>query len=166
MVLKSPPFPEEGAEMPPGPHPADDGLGCFVRRFMASDHATRAVLAAIDARLDALGIDPDDRASVELIVAEVLNNIGEHAYGGKAGPVELVIEIDRTGLVCRLSDRGVPLPGGVMAANGPPPIQPPENLPEGGFGWHIIRCLASELRYWRQDGWNRLSFRVGLSGFD
>ena len=138
----------------------------FAERFTASDTATREVLAALDARLQALEIDQDDRESVELLLAEALNNIGEHAYAGRGGPVALIIEIERAGLVCELCDKGASLPGGSMPGKGLPSIDPPNDVPEGGFGWHIIRCLASDLRYSRENGWNRLRFRFSFAGFD
>lgn len=138
----------------------------FVQRFTASDRATREVLAALEQRLEMLEIDRDDRESAELLLAEVLNNIGEHAYAGRGGPVELTVEIERSGLTCELCDQGASLPGGAMPGNGLPPIDPPDDVPEGGFGWHIIRCLASDLRYRREDGWNRLQFRFSFDGFD
>lgn len=172
MALKTPPFPDNSAEWPPddtGAQAAGAGgasEGRFVRRFLASEHATRAVLVELSAQLTELGIDEDDRASAELILAEVLNNICEHAYAGQGGPVEMVVDIRRSGLVCQMCDRGRAFPGGTPPGSGLPLVDPPDNVPEGGFGWHIIRCLASDLHYQRQGGWNRLSFRVGFASFD
>ncbi|MCC5987648.1 MAG: ATP-binding protein [Pararhodobacter sp.] len=171
MALKSPPFPEKGAEWPADTR-ADDASsgtgaeGRFTRRFTASDRTTRVVLAALDARLVKLGVDEDDRASAELILAEALNNICEHAYAGKGGPVEMIVDIRRAGLTCLLCDCGQPIPGGAPPGGGLPIIDPPDNVPEGGFGWHIIRCLSTDLRYRRDNGWNRLSFRVIFASFD
>lgn len=138
----------------------------FSERLVASDHATRAVLAAIDGWLSAHGVEADDRANAELILAEALNNICEHAYRGGGGPVELVIDMRSQGLDCVLRDRGHSLPGATLPGRDPPPIDPPDNLPDGGFGWHIIRCLASDICYRRAAGWNRLSFRVVFAGFE
>lgn len=145
---------------------AAGGEGCFARRFTASDRATRAVLAALDERLQRLGIDEDDRASAELLLAEALNNICEHAYAGKGGTVELAVDIRRAGLACQLRDFGQAIPGGALPGGGLPIIDPPDNVPEGGFGWHIIRCLSTDLHYRRENGRNCLSFRVAFASFD
>lgn len=169
MALKSMPSPDHHVPRFEALRSTDGGTNdprIFVQRFTASDHATREVLAALDARLEMLEIDQDDRESVELLLAEVLNNIGEHAYAGHGGPVALTIEIERAGLICELCDQGASLPGGSMPGNGLPLIAPPDDVPEGGFGWHIIRCLASDLHYCREDGWNRLRFSFSFAGFD
>lgn len=169
MALKSMPSPDQHLPSYPGLRSSDGGSDdprYFAQRFTACDRATREVLAALDARLKMLEIDQDDRESVELLLAEALNNIGEHAYAGQGGPIELIVEIERAGLTCELCDQGASLPGGAMPSNGLPQIDPPDNLPEGGFGWHIIRCLASDLRYRREKGWNRLRFRFSFAVFD
>jgi serine/threonine-protein kinase RsbW len=42
------------------------------------------------------------------------------------------------------------------------PAAPLSEMPEGGFGWLIIRQLARDVSYTRQDGVNHLSFRIGV----
>jgi len=136
------------------------------RRFTSGDLATRQALAEVTVALADAGLSEDDIANAELILAEALNNIVEHAYAGTEGPVELEIELRRDGLDCALRDQGR------AAAFDPPPdaplpeIAPPLRLPEGGFGWHIIRCLSTDLRHSRAGEWNELSFRVPFSGLD
>ncbi len=128
--------------------------------------ATREVLALLMQRLAALDIDEDDQANAELILAEALNNVSEHAYRGGSGPVELVVDISRAGVDCLVCDRGQAMPYGKAPDPALPVIDPPDIMPEGGFGWHIIRCLSTDLHYIRSEGWNRLSFRVPFGGFD
>ena len=41
-----------------------------------------------------------------------------------------------------------------------PPLGAVEDLPEGGFGWHVIRTLSKDLHYRRENGRNQLSFRL------
>ena len=36
------------------------------------------------------------------------------------------------------------------------------DMPEGGFGWLIIRQLAHDVRYARHEGVNQLSFRIAV----
>ena len=39
-----------------------------------------------------------------------------------------------------------------------------EDLPEGGFGWHLIRSLCADLTYSRVDRQNRLAFILPKGG--
>ena len=62
-----------------------------------------------------------------------------------------------------LLDQGLPMPGGQ-----PPPGQAAgvdvavDDLPEGGFGWFLIRKLSQDLRYSRDGDTNRLCFSLSL----
>ena len=38
-----------------------------------------------------------------------------------------------------------------------------EDLPEGGFGWHLIHSLTNDLTYLRTGGCNRLRFLLPLA---
>jgi serine/threonine-protein kinase RsbW len=104
----------------------------------------------------------DDRGTVELVLAEVLNNVAEHAYAGGSGPVEVGLCATPLGLACRIVDRGLAMPGGKLPDGGLPDVAPPD-FPEGGFGWHLIRSLTADLTYARSAGQNRLSFLIPLS---
>ena len=130
------------------------------RRFTSGDRETRLVLASLIEDLAHTGLGEEDLQNAELILAEVLNNIAEHAYAGGTGPVELRVEVQRTGLNCVVADQGRPLPGSKAPDPELPVIAPPDHLPEGGFGWHIIRCLTRDLAYVRDGDLNRLSMRV------
>lgn len=132
----------------------------FSHQFLSGDRSTRAVLAALVERLAGSGLSPDDIATVELILAEVLNNVTEHAYAEMPGPVEIELELKPAGLACQVADQGRPMPEGELPDRPLPEIEPPAELPEGGFGWHIIRCLTTDLSYCRDEGWNRLSMTV------
>lgn len=108
---------------------------------------------------DSLGPDESDTIdTLELCLAEAMNNIVEHAYRNEPGhPVEAVLEFPGNGISVTIVDRGAAMPGG----------RPPEtwegfdpedmaNLPEGGFGWMLIREQMDEVDYSRQDGQNVL----------
>lgn len=138
----------------------------FSRSFTAGDRATRRVLEDLVAGLSLAGITGDDLATVELILAEALNNVVEHAYADAPGPVDLLVERHRRGLSCRISDTGRPMPNGDAPDPPLPTIAPPTDIPEGGFGWHIIRCLTTDLSYKRDGARNTLSMLVPLSEFD
>lgn len=134
-----------------------------VRSSCAADcDSVRANLAAVMAGLDRLGIPPDLRDRAELVLAEVMNNIVEHAYAGQPGQIDLAITLVADGLCCRVSDGGRPMPQGAPPAARLPALRA-DDLPEGGFGWFLIRQLSENLRYRRRDGANELSFRVPLS---
>lgn len=145
-----------------GPAPPCRAEARFERRFTASDLETRVTLAEVCARLAAAGLDDDEIGTVELVLAEVLNNIAEHAYGTGGGPVALQVDLERDAVVCRLGDQGRPMPLGQVPQPELPPIAPPQVLPEGGFGWHIVRCLVSDLDYQRGADGNRLALRIPI----
>ena len=106
------------------------------------------------------GLPEDQRSTAELLLAEVLNNVVEHAYANGAGEIEVSVTLRGGSLIFQVLDRGEELPGHAL-----PPGQLAEygqhsDLPEGGFGWHMIRALAKDVDYRRQDGCNQLSFRL------
>lgn len=132
----------------------------------ADPAAVRDGLAHLLARPPLVGLDGDDRSTVELVLAEVLNNVAEHAYSGQGGLAEVTLGRTRSGLFCLVSDRGQPMPAGQLPAGQlhEGTSDDPADLPEGGFGWHLIRSLTRDLAYVRRDGQNRLSFVVPLGG--
>lgn len=142
------------------------GNGCeqvIRRQFRSDDAATRSVLAEITGRLVAHGLTEDDLGNVELALAEALNNVTEHAYGSEGGMIELAVGIEPARIVCVLRDQGRPMPHQQPPQTSLPLIEPPDHLPEGGFGWHIIRCLVSDLGYDHDESGNRLTFILPLS---
>jgi serine/threonine-protein kinase RsbW len=130
--------------------------------FTADPAAVRAALARLLAAAPVQDLPEDDRGTVELVLAEVLNNVAEHAYAGGSGPVEVGLCATPLGLACQIVDRGLAMPGGKLPDGGLPDVAPPD-FPEGGFGWHLIRSLTADLTYARSAGQNRLSFLIPLS---
>lgn len=108
-------------------------------------------------RLVSAQIGPDHRGTVQLVLAEVLNNIVEHAYPDAPGKIELELGATSTGLSALVSDHGKPLPWSeVRVETAFPAPDPRKDLREGGFGWHIITTLATDVRYVRDSDVNRL----------
>jgi serine/threonine-protein kinase RsbW len=103
-------------------------------------------------------LDGDCRGAVEIVLAEVLNNISEHAYAGHPGKIELWITAHETFLFVRVVDSGLPMPGGEVPGGALDVAAEIQDLPEGGFGWFLIRTLTHELAYLREGGHNTLSF--------
>ena len=133
--------------------------------FTAEPDAVRAALVRLLAAAPVQDLPVDARGTVELVLAEVLNNVTEHAYAGGSGPVEVNLCATPVGLACRIVDRGLAMPGGKLPEGGLPDVAPPD-FPEGGFGWHLIRSLTADLTYTRSAGTNRLSFLILLNGPD
>jgi serine/threonine-protein kinase RsbW len=101
----------------------------------------------------------------EIVLAEALNNIVEHSYREQPSGW-IVAEAERVGewVVCRLTDAGCAMPGDTMPPAHPAPDTRPAALPEGGFGWQMIRDLAHHVTYAREDGVNRLLFALPIDG--
>ncbi len=110
------------------------------------------------------GFDSDLRGTVEILLAEVMTNIVKHAYAHTdSGRIDVKLVADDAGLAFEISDTGAPLPGSAVRAVEFDFINTPvQDLPEGGFGWQLIRNIAENLNYERLEGRNRLSFRIPL----
>lgn len=123
--------------------------------FRADPVSVRAALQRFEqgAVLAPLGVDHRD--CVLLVLAEVLNNVAEHAYAGGVGPVAVTLRLRGGAVVARVVDRG-----GVAPALGAGRACDPLALPEGGFGTGLIRTLASAICQESRMGCNILQFRM------
>ena len=137
----------------------------FTLRFSGTEAEVRPALQQALSKLDTLGLAADWRSCVELVLAEALNNIAEHAYAGQPpGPVTLTARIKPDRLLIILRDQGCALPGHKLPEGVPPKTDVPSaDLPEGGFGWFLIRDLTSALHYRRTDQENRLQLEFDLT---
>lgn len=97
---------------------------------------------------------------VEMTLAEVLNNIVEHAYAGLgAGPVDLSLCHADGRLHCRIEDRGHPMPcPAAMGRSMPATDVACADLGEGGWGWALVCTLTEALAYTRDGDRNLLTF--------
>ena len=123
----------------------------------------QAVRDALCALFDALTVDPmppETRDAAQIVLAEALNNIVEHAYAQSSGEIEVTLSVSTQGIQCDIVDFGLPMPGGALPAGKLVAHGAIEDLPEGGFGWHLIRTLSHDLNYRRDGGRNLLSFRI------
>lgn len=138
-----------------------DPVGPVVRLVLQSDAGS--VRAALQELFDGgrLGqISATRREVAELVLAEVLNNIVEHAQAGPEGSIDLTVRRTPWGLACTVIDPGRRMPGNEAPAGRLPDLSKTSDLPEGGFGWHLIRLLASNLAYRRIGDHNELSFHL------
>ncbi|MCR8826865.1 ATP-binding protein [Pseudosulfitobacter koreensis] len=128
--------------------------------------AARQVLEQLKRTLSPLPLASEDLSAVDLVLAEAVNNISEHAYGNGArrGPIEVICRQHRDGLHFTITDQGAPMPDG----RAPPGLAVDVNvdlsdMPEGGFGWFLIRDLARDVTYLREGATNKLSLRMAVA---
>ncbi len=127
----------------------------------------RRLLDVVRAEMHDHGVASALSDTTQIILAEVLNNVVEHAYGFVPGhPMVLSLRFGLDGIACEIRDEGKPMPWGGLPAGIMPMVdrEKPEELPEGGFGWALVRDLTCDLRYSREQGCNRLTFVVPRIG--
>lgn len=100
------------------------------------------------------------RINAEIVLAEVLNNIVEHAYAQISGDIDLALDMRQGQLHCQITDTGHPMPDFTLPEGAFQDLGAIETLPEGGFGWFLIRNLTEELEYRHIGGMNQLSFTL------
>ncbi len=140
----------------------------------APDSGVRSVTLVVPACLDAVRssaavvrsiaetvLSSDDANNVEVVAAEIGNNIVIHAFGGEKGTAEgksfqLTVERDEEGITLEFTDDGPPFD----------PVAAPAGTPEasiarggGGLGLFIMRKVMDELAYRRTEGRNVLRLR-------
>ncbi|SMR82291.1 serine/threonine-protein kinase RsbW [Aliiroseovarius halocynthiae] len=109
-----------------------------------------------------LRLSLDEKSVVEIVLAEVLNNIVEHAYQERpTGRIDLTIERHTAGLDFLVKDEGLPLPKDLPHTQVMHDLNcAKDDLPEGGFGWLLVRELTENLHYEWREGQNILTFRI------
>lgn len=132
-------------------------------RCNATGLDVRQVLIDLRTVLDNQSISEDLRSTVEIAVAEGLNNIVEHALrDARDAPIRIEMRIDAAQIFVHLQDPGAPLPGSLLSEAAPVDLDVPcLELPEGGFGWGLIHMLTDRLDYTRVNGENRLKMWFG-----
>jgi serine/threonine-protein kinase RsbW len=120
---------------------------------------TQRVRAQVDQAVRAIGKNPvpsEQAHSFEIVLAEHLNNIVEHSYAEtEQGTIKLTVISDKQKLRICTFDTGVPLPNLSMPEGSQPDLLVErEDLPEGCFGWFLIRKLTRNLVYLRQNNEN------------
>lgn len=155
---------ERSSQPQPPPDPSAPEQAIFRHSFSADPLSVRAALHSTLARF-IRQMTTDEAGALEIVLAEVFNNIVRHGYGNSGkGTISLALARDRRGLTCLVCDDGIELPERCLSGIGgdhPRPV--PDTLPEGGFGWFLIRDLVEDLHYCRHDGRNELVFRLPLA---
>jgi serine/threonine-protein kinase RsbW len=135
---------------------------CSGLSIRSTPQDVRDALSCALGQLPLADLSADLRGTAELVLAEVLNNIVEHAHDGPDGKIHLTILRKLDALHCTLRDNGLALP-----AQTPPSGRLPQNdaqgyPAEGGYGWHLIRELTQNLVYRRVLDENWLTFELDV----
>ncbi|MBZ8118485.1 ATP-binding protein [Roseovarius sp. LXJ103] len=130
--------------------------------YETSEQGVRRVLQSMRAWLATMGLDEDFCGTAEITLAEVMNNVAEHAYHGEARDTALLkLRLTPEGCEFDLTDQGEPMPGlSLPTGQLPTLVGPRAELPEGGFGWFLIRTLSDRLTYTRENGANHVHIRL------
>ncbi len=134
----------------------------FTLRVLARNRSIRDALAEVRARLSRMKLIEEELTTVEVVLAEVMNNVAEHAYAWRRdGEMVLGLRMTAEGLTISVTDDGLPMPDVELPfGERLDPTVPLGDMPEGGFGWLIIRQLARDVTYRRHQDVNQLSFRI------
>ena len=144
---------------------ADAGPTVFRHSFQSGELAVRKALAQVLDSLRPLKLAVEETGTVELVMAEVLNNIVEHAYSDRSegGRVEIQYVAKPDGLNVCISDNGNMMPDGKLPTGTLASLEVDmPDLPEGGFGWFLIQHLAKDVTYQRVGKRNVLQMRIAV----
>jgi serine/threonine-protein kinase RsbW len=125
----------------------DSGSASLVELCLpATGDTTRVILGKVVKEVQRVA-PALDQGSLQIVLSEALNNIIEHGYcGDPLGAVALRVGVCDGAVIIETWDWGLSYPEGDI----PQGISPdPAALPEGGFGWFLIKSLTREIRYRR-----------------
>lgn len=136
----------------------------FETTFLATPESVRENVIEVRDFLTAASIYPEHNISTEIVLAELLNNIVEHAYAGQeAGMIQLEVTYCDRILTLTTNDFGTPIPGLKVPAGKEPNLDVEHaDLPEGSFGWFLIKNLARHSSYQRVGDTNRFKLILAL----
>ncbi len=136
----------------------------FTVSISSSEMAVRDALKQVLTALDPLELGVEEAGTVELVLAEALNNVVEHAYPEAEGTISIACAHKLDGLHLRIVDKGEAMPDGTTPLGQLASLDVDfEDLPEGGFGWFLIRDLAKDVLYRRVGSENQLSMRLAVA---
>lgn len=133
----------------------------FHRILQANPATVRSTLGDIRRRFRD-NVSADALGRLELVLAEVMNNVTEHGaqlIRRDTPSIHICIVRHDSGLACAITDDGQSLPVECLQPRGLPSLAGAE-LPEGGWGWYLIQDLTQALSYYREDRRNFLAFNV------
>lgn len=133
--------------------------------FPGDELSVRDALRSVADAVSGLAAGAPPQGVVEIVLAEALNNVVEHAYSGQAlGGIDLELSQHAGALAFTITDDGHPMPDGNLPQGKAHDLSvATQDLPEGGFGWFLIHELTDQLSYERKDGRNVLMFQIPLT---
>lgn len=137
----------------------------FSVSLTGAEDAVRSGLAQAMACIAPLSLTSDEAGTVELVLAEALNNVVEHALAATDGTTTIEIRGNHSkdGLRLSIIDQGLPMPEGqAPGAKAPDLDVAVADMPEGGFGWFMIHTLAKDVRYARVGERNHLTLLLAV----
>lgn len=135
----------------------------YSQSFLSEQQNVSDVVADAIGWLRGRVVDQDSVASAEIVLAEALNNVVEHAYEyRKDGQIKVALNLVEGGLALVLTDQGNQFPGIPQKRKMDGNSVAFEDLPEGGFGWFLIHSLTRKIQYAFVEGSNVLNLEMDL----
>lgn len=126
----------------------------------------RRAIHEVEEELLEARVTKEDIGSISIVLAEAMNNVVEHAFEDNQGEkITLIVRKRSKSLIVEIRDSGRPMPKGRAPIGNHPMTEfnQFDTMPEGGYGWFLIRELVQDLVYDRQNDENILFFRYKLS---
>jgi serine phosphatase RsbU (regulator of sigma subunit)/anti-sigma regulatory factor (Ser/Thr protein kinase) len=139
----------------------DSGAGGEVHRLTLDSSQAAPGEASLWVRtlLAECGVAPEWIAGLDLCSVEVVANIVDHAYADQQGEISLRLEVAQSYVSLSFEDNGPPFDPLVREERVLPALL--EDAAIGGYGIHLVRHTADEVRYERIGNANRLSVGFG-----
>ena len=120
----------------------------------------RPVLSVVGEEMIACGTETGLRQRVFVILEELFNNVALHAYADRSspGPVIITLLADMDSVQLQLADQGVAF--NPLLVDDTNRLLRLEQMEEGHEGIFLVKTLASQVDYEREDGWNRVTVLV------
>ena len=129
--------------------------------FNSDQQVVTDVVKQSIAWLNTHDVEADLAANAEIVLAEALNNIVEHAFEFQpTGQIDLSAELSELNLTFMLKDNGKVFPGIPQKKEMKGAEIAFEDLPEGGFGWFLIHELTEQIAYARLEDQNALQLQL------
>lgn len=100
---------------------------------------------------------------VMLVLAEALNNVIEHAYGTEtSGDIQIKGTLRSQTLSLQIVDKGRPFEGPPDEVILNTEVYELSEMPDGGFGWFLIKSLTEDIHFSHDGGKNKLTLVVAV----
>ena len=137
--------------------------GKLLLRYTSSNLGTRQAMKALLHGLNPWQLSATDKGKIQVALVEVLNNIVKHAYRNQgSGIIEITCQPFPAHLGFEITDSGIPLPAHCLTNDHMSAVDIQASLPEGGFGWFLIRQLSYDITHERHKGKNHLYLKIRL----